>query len=185
MHAFDKRTIETVETADEIQFIVRRSNGWAIPGVLCLLFLITLSQFFRATNITAFFIAFVLAIVLAAALVKQILRGKKTILTAWRDRISAEGDLGNLSSQHVVLKSSSFQSLGYMAGDAEDNAPSGLYAWRGTPQQCLIPELNRKECEQIVNAIYFKFPSIGCGDSDSASLLFDENGGLIRLGLDK
>jgi len=178
MNVFNKRTLRTIETPDEIQFLLVRRLGW-ISSLLVSIFATLLV--WQSVSSPEFLLLFGAGILALIAFI-NLLGSKRTLLEVTRYQITAHGDLGQSFNEYLQLEPSSIRSIGYSAGVQQEH-PSGLYATQGWSEHCLMPGLNEVECQQIVDAIYRKFPDIPIGGRDGGSLFFDEDGGIIRLGL--
>ncbi|MFT4114125.1 hypothetical protein [Silvibacterium sp.] len=157
MRLFPQRAIRTIETADEIQFLLIQRPRW-ITYCLLLLFLAPLIwQLAGSFDLAAWFCAGVLALLATATW----LGSDKTLLQVTRDLIAANGDLGESINNQLAFEPASLDAIGYSEGLTE--RPSGLYATQGWTFHCLMPGLTEAECRQIVDAIYRKFPGIEIG----------------------
>jgi hypothetical protein len=94
------------------------------------------------------------------------------------------GDLCDPSSRHIHLRWSDVLGLQYGTGGEEGS--TGLYVrqdWWGST--CVLANLNEKQVNEIITAIYRRFPCLEMAEDKGGSSLFTEGSGLTSLGLSK
>jgi hypothetical protein len=96
--------------------------------------------------------------------------------------ISARGDLGGWTDGSVELRWGDISGLDYRQGGEEE--PSELYArtgrWNGT---CVMAGLNREQSEEVIAAIFQRFPYVVMAEDNDGWSLFGNASGLTTLGL--
>jgi hypothetical protein len=100
------------------------------------------------------------------------------------EELEAVGDLGGSSYDHVRLRWSSISGLEYRVGGEDE--PSGLYARLGGRSVTRIMALvNKKQAEEIIAAIYARFPYVEMADDDGGWLPLGGKSELTTLGLSR
>ena len=98
--------------------------------------------------------------------------------------IEATGYFGGLSRDRIGLPWSSISGLDYREGGEDE--PSGLYArkagWNAT---CLMTHVNKEQGEEIITAIYRRFPYVELAEDSGVWLPLGGKSGLTTLGLSK
>ncbi|WP_263375575.1 hypothetical protein [Granulicella aggregans] len=106
-----------------------------------------------------------------------------TQLTVTTRELTVRGNVGKTFDDSVCVSAHGLSSLAYYNGGEDD--PSGLYAFSGYSQSCLISGLNERQATEVALLIYKRFPDLESGDTNSGSLLFGNRGELMSLGLSK
>lgn len=177
MNAFGKRTLQTIETPDEIQFILVRQGGWATQLLSVTVILGFFWEALRSSNLMWCIFCLVGVFVLIA----DRLHGNTTQLQVTRTELTARGNLSRAFQDRFAIDVAAVKSIGYQSGGENDS--SGLYVTGYLQNFCVLPGINREESRHVVEAIYRKFPDMKIGDYDARSLFFGPNGGLITLGI--
>lgn len=98
--------------------------------------------------------------------------------------ILAYGDLGGWSKGYVRFRWADISGLDYRVG-AEDG-PSGLFArsgqWNAT---CIMAGLSREQSEEVITAIFQRFPYIAMAEENDGWSLFGSGSEITTLGLSK
>ena len=101
-----------------------------------------------------------------------------------KEGIEAIGSLGRISSSNVRLRWSSISGLDYREGDEDE--PSGLYArlggWSSTR---LMTHVSKEQSEEIIAAIYRRFPYVEMAEDSGGWSLFGGGSEIMTLGLSK
>jgi len=97
--------------------------------------------------------------------------------------IVASGDLGGWIADTVQFRWIDVSGLEFRQGEDE---PGGLYArtgrWSAT---CIMAGLSREQSEEVIAAIYQRFPYVVMAEDRDGWSLFGGGSGLISLGLSK
>jgi hypothetical protein len=95
--------------------------------------------------------------------------------------IAASGALGRWADGSVQFRWIDISGLEFRQGEDE---PGGLYArtgrWSAT---CVIAELNREQSEEVIAAIFQRFPYVVMAEDNDGWSLFGNGSGLTTLGL--
>jgi len=98
--------------------------------------------------------------------------------------ILAYGDTGGWSKGYVRFRWADISGLDYRVG-AEDG-PSGLFArtgrWNAT---CILAGLSREQSEEVIAAIFQRFPYVVMAEDNDGWSLFGNGSELTTLGLSK
>src|SRR5580698_6832821 len=123
MNVFNKRTLRTIETPDEIEFLLVRRMGWISSLLVSTFATLLVWQSVCSPEFLLLFGAGILALIAFI----NLLGSKRTLLEVTRYQITAHGDLGQSFNEYLQLEPSSVSSIRYSLGEAEGR-PSGLYA---------------------------------------------------------
>jgi hypothetical protein len=100
-------------------------------------------------------------------------------LTLWLAVIAADGPRVQFSFRWADISGLDFRQGG-------EDEPSGLYArtgrWNAT---CLMAGLNREQSEEVIAAVYRRFPYVEMAKDNDGWSLFGGGSGLTTLGLSK
>ena len=179
MTAFGKRSIRTIETPDEIQFFLVRESGWANQLIGATVVLLISWQAWRSSNP----LWYVLCILGWVSLAADRLFGKTAQFGVTQTQLTALGAWERIFQERFEVGLSEVKLIGYAIGGEGD--PYGFYISAGWQSKCVLPGIDEADCRQIMDAIYRKFPDIEIGNRDGSSLLFKDDGGIVRLGLNK
>ncbi|HWW23047.1 MAG TPA: hypothetical protein VNY78_04040 [Edaphobacter sp.] len=101
-----------------------------------------------------------------------------------KEGIEVIGSLGRISSSNVRLQWSSISGLDYREGGEDE--PSGLYARRGSWSSTrLMTHVNKEQAEEIIAAIYRRFPYVEMAEDSGGWSLFGGGSEITTLGLSK
>jgi hypothetical protein len=167
MKLLDQKTIRTIETPDEIQFLLIRRPGWITYTILLVFVVPLVWQMVGSFDLAASFFGGLLALVAVAVW----LGSNRTLLQVRRELIVANGNLGQSINHQLAFEPASLTSLEYDTGVAGED-PAGLYARQGWTIQCLMPGLTEVECDEIITKIYRKFPDIQIGNRYSTDVSY-------------
>ncbi len=96
--------------------------------------------------------------------------------------VEVRGKLGGLSQETVRVSWSSISGLDYREGGEDE--PSGLYARRGGRRySLLVTSVNKEQTEELIAAIYRRFPYVEMAEDDGGWLPMGGKTGLTTLGL--
>ncbi|RXS97282.1 hypothetical protein [Silvibacterium dinghuense] len=157
MRFLPQKTLKTIDTADEIQFLLVQRPSWLRYAIPLPFIALLVWQASGSFDLAALFGAGILALIAFASWIGS----DRTLLQVTRELITAHGDLGQPPNEQVAFEPASLDAIGYSDGLA--GRPSGLYATQGWTFHCLMPGLTEAECRQVVDAIYRKFPGIEIG----------------------
>jgi hypothetical protein len=105
-------------------------------------------------------------------------------LSATDEGLEAIGDLGESSSDHVRLRWSSISGLEYRMGGEDE--PSVIYARRGGRSVThVMTHVNKEQAEEIIAAIYKRFPYVEMAEDDGGWLPLGGKSELTTLGLSR
>lgn len=96
--------------------------------------------------------------------------------------ISARGDLGGWTDGSVEFRWADISGLDYREGGEDE--PSGLYARTGRwNAACVMAGLNREQSEEVIAAIFQRFPYVVMAEDNDGWSLFGNSSGVTTLGL--
>jgi hypothetical protein len=95
----------------------------------------------------------------------------------------AEGDLNN-GADTLWLQWSEVSGLQHYRGD--EGGPDGLYALQGIwDRVCVLPDVNIAQADQIIRAIYSRFPYVAMAEGVETPSIFGKRSEPITFGLTK
>ncbi|RSL17442.1 hypothetical protein EDE15_2976 [Edaphobacter aggregans] len=101
-----------------------------------------------------------------------------------KEGIEVIGTLGRISSSNLRLQWSSISGLDYREGGEDE--PSGLYARLGSWSSTrLMTHVNKEQAEEIIAAIYRRFPYVEMAEDSGGWSLFSGGSEIMTLGLSK
>ncbi len=109
----------------------------------------------------------------------NLFRDQNGELWVTEEDLEASGYLGGMSNGHVRLRWSGISGLTYRAGGEDE--PCGLYAG----STCVLANLNEEQANEIIAAIYRRFPYLEMAEDSGGWSLFGGRSGLTTLGLSK
>lgn len=126
-----------------------------------------------------------LGAILVAALEMVIwFRDEDAEINVTKKELWATGDQGNWTTGYVRFRWLDISGLEYQAG-GEDSA-GGLYARTGAwSSKCLMAELDREQSEEVIAAIYRRFPYLEMAEDSGGWSLFGGDNEIMTLGLSK
>lgn len=177
MRLLGRTEITTTEKPDGLQFVVSREHGWLdslVPlGLLAVLVI--------GAWVLHHYIFAILAVLLSAFGWAKYLSDPTTRLSVSLVELIARGNLASTFDNEIRISTHEIKSLLFSTGGEGDR--TGLYVHHGWTQICLIPNIDRKQTEDIITAIRRRFPDMELGDREPASLFFSGDGGITKLGL--
>jgi len=128
---------------------------------------------------------FLIAVLVAGvSLVIDWLKHPNTELWVTEYDLEVMGDRGRFTNDRLRLPWSEISGLEYRAGGEDE--PSGLYARRGGWRSTLLmPHVNKEQAEEIIAAIYRRFPYVEMTTDDDGWLPLGGKSDLTTLGLSK
>jgi len=112
------------------------------------------------------------------------LGGNEEQLRVTENGLEAIGDFGGFSRDREVLPWSDISGLEYQEGG--ENEPGGLHARRGGwSSTLLMTHVNKEQAEEIIAAIYRRFPYVDMAEGDGGWLPMGGKSGLTTLDLSK
>jgi hypothetical protein len=98
--------------------------------------------------------------------------------------LEAIGKIGGISHPRIRLPWASISGLEYREGGEDE--PSGLYARRGGWSSTrIMTYVNKEQAEEIISAIYRRFPYVEMAEDSGGWLPLGGKSGLTTLGLSK
>jgi hypothetical protein len=98
--------------------------------------------------------------------------------------IVANGDMGGWSGEYKQFRWVDISGLDHREGG--EDAPSGLYARTGRwNASCVMAGLNREQSEEVISAIFRRFPYVAMAEDKDGWSLFNNESQLITLDLSK
>ena len=98
--------------------------------------------------------------------------------------IAASGNRGGWTDSSVEFRWADISGLDFRQGREDET--SGLYArtgrWNAT---CIMAGLTREESEEVIAAVYRRFPYVVMAEDNDGWLLFGNDSGITTLGLSK
>jgi len=177
MQLLSRSEISTIETTDQLQFILFRERGFlelAMPPIVLVVFLVT--GIMKHQWWAVLFVG-----VGAFSLAAYWLNGPVTKLFVSNSGLRVSGNLHRTFTTEIWIPAEDLISLSYSSGDEDD--PVGLYASRGSGSVCLLPNISDTDVEGIVGRIRTKFPFLEQVDTDGRTLLYGDDSGVTVLGL--
>jgi hypothetical protein len=150
--------IKTTELPDALEFTVVREDGLIETIAIPIFAFFVLWMLWRTGNLWLRTIAGFAAGFTSLVFVANWIQGGETKLRVTRDRLVAEGNLGQLRRSSVTIATRDVKSIRF--DDGGDGGISGLYVrhgWRFTP---VLPRLSLEQSQTVVDAIRKKFPEI-------------------------
>lgn len=124
------------------------------------------------------------AIVVAALEIAIWFRNEDGEVNVTEHDLTASGDLGGWSTGYVRFRWMDISGLEYQAGG--ENSEGGLYARTGGwSSRCLMAGLDREQAEEVIAAIYRRFPYVGMAEDNGGWSLFGGGSEIMTLGLSK
>lgn len=126
----------------------------------------------------------IVVLVAGASLVIDWLKDPTTELWVTEHGLEAVRDNGGLGNDRLRLPWSEISGLDYRVGGEDE--PGGLYARRGGWRSTfLMAHVNKEQAEEIIAAIYRRFPYVEMATDDGGWLPFGGKSDLTTLGLSK
>ncbi len=111
-------------------------------------------------------------------------RNRDGEITITKDDLTASGDQGEWETGYVRFRWMDISGEEYQAS-GEDSA-GGLYARTGWwSSKCLMAGLNREQSEEVIAAIYRRFPYLEMAEDSRGWSLFGGGSEIMTLGLSK
>jgi hypothetical protein len=172
------KRIEVVELGDVL--LIRAAGGTSAVDLLVPLFACVFTCFaWRDKH----WISFFFGLFIFSSSVWMLFRDKDGELRVSDTDIVASGDLGGWNGGYVRFRWADISGLDFRQGEDE---PGGLYArtgrWSAT---CIMAGLGREQSEEVIAAIYRRFPYVVMAEDRDGWSLFGGGSGLISLGLSK
>ena len=171
---------EIFDREDEMQVLFTRQRRWIDFVVEALVIAGLAFLFWRNQS----WIVLVMLVVSVGHGVVEWVGDNHAGLLITKEGIEVIGGLGRISSSNVRLQWSSISGLDYRGGDEDE--PSGLYArsdgWSSTR---LITHASKEQSEEIIAAIYGRFPYVEMAEDRGGWSLFGNESELTTLGLSK
>jgi hypothetical protein len=172
--------VQAIDRGDELEFTVteeRRGIDFVVLGALISAFAF---MFWRDRG-WFYFVGFLFACALS---LRAWLSNAREQLLVTGTGLEAIGDFGGSSRERVVLPWSGISGLEYQEG--AENEPSGLRARRGGWRSTLLmTHVNKEQTEEIIAAIYRRFPYVDMAEDDGGWLPMGGKSDLTTLGLSK
>jgi hypothetical protein len=173
------KRIEFVEQGDVL--LVRATGIKCAVDLLVPLFACVWTYFvWRGQHWVLFFIG----LFFLGSSVWMLFRNKDGELRITDTDILATGDRGGLIDESVQFRWADISGLDFRQGGEDE--PSGLYArtgrWSAT---CVMAGLNREQSEEVIAAVYRRFPYVVMAEDKDGWSLFGKGSGLTTLGLSK
>jgi hypothetical protein len=172
------KRIELVEQGDVL--LIKAAGGKSAVDLLLPLFACVWTYFaWRDKNwILCFFGLFFLG-----SSVWMLFRDRDGEVRVSGTDIVASGDLGQWTDGSVQFRWIDISGLEFRQGEDE---PGGLYARTGRwSSTCIMAGLSREQTEEVIAAIYRRFPYVVMAEDRQGWSLFGDGSGLISLGLSK
>jgi hypothetical protein len=170
--------LEFVERGDELQVKVtgqQRGIDFVVLGIS-----LSVCAFLFWRDRSWFY--FVCLLVACAYGLHNWLSDREEQLLVTEKNVEAFGDFGGFSSDRVLLSWSDIAGLEYRAGG--EDTPSGLFARKaGWSSALLMTRVDKEQAEEIIRAIYRRFPYVEMADDSGGWLPLGGKSGLTTLGL--
>jgi hypothetical protein len=171
---------EIFDREDEMQVLFTRQRRWIDFLVEALVIAGLAFLFWRNQS----WIVLVMLVVAVGHGVVEWVGDDHAELLITKEGVEAIGSLGRISSSNVRLQWSSISGLDYREGDEDE--PSGLYArlggWSSTR---LMTHVSKEQSEEIIAAIYRRFPYVEMAEDSGGWSLFGGGSEIMTLGLSK
>ncbi len=172
--------VELIERGDELQVIVVGQRRWIDFVVLWAGFSVFVFLFWRDRS----WFYFVCLLIACGYAFRSWLGDRQEQLLVTEKGLEAIGDFGGFSRDRVYLPWSRISGLDYREGGEDE--PSGLHARRGGwSSTLLMTHVNREQAEEIIAAIYRRFPYVEMAEDSGGWLPLGGKSGLTTLGLSK
>lgn len=164
MKMFGQIELRKIDLPEELQFRIVRQEGWTdmIAALVALLFAFWVAWIWQSIVWMAVFGG----IAIAASLVLS----RETRISITSSEFVAIGSHGWVFRREMRVPRSEVISVRYDEG--YEGQPAGLYVQRTWTHTCILPGIDRKYADVVVEAVGRRFPEMKQGLGHPQSLLF-------------
>lgn len=153
--------IKITDEPNHVQFVIVHERGW-LNDVLYLIMVavFTAESWFLHRNVKdTLYISSIFLLIIAIRVMMKNSDITTASLFVSRSELIGRSNLDTGPTKEIRVKTTDIRSLGYKVG-TEDSLPGLCAIQRSQKQVCLLSGLKRKPANELVEAIYLRFPNI-------------------------